>query len=116
MNKKMRELKELAEASGVSVDELLAEAEAGMNINKPYTVAVSFSRLKDLLEFAQLIAGSNVGVYQADALDREFGGRGGGNRFVLRSLDSKWLGKTDDMRVDHPDFFGHPESPDDDEE
>lgn len=110
MTKKMRELKELAEASGVPVDDLLAEAEAGLSITKPFTVAVSFNRLADLLAFAEAMAGNGVGVYQADALDPEYGGRGGGNRFVLRNSNDKMLGKPDFMRVGHPDF-----TPDDSE-
>ena len=82
MNKKLKELLELADACGVTVDDLLREKELGAKVDKPFTLALRFDRLQELVDFVNMnVAGC---VWQADGLDGEFGSRGGTNNYVIR--------------------------------
>lgn len=98
MNKKLKEIIELAETQGVTVDELLREKELGAKVEKPFTLGLTFDRLSELVDFVNLhIAGC---VWKADGLDVEFGGKGGNNSFVIRGETSS---KGESLRVTNPD-------------
>lgn len=105
MQRQLRELKELADDAGVTVDDLMTEMEQGASVTKPFTIAVSFDRMADMMAFAKRLteAMTGVAVYRADSLDPEYGGRGGGNRFVIRSANGLH-GKPDTWRVDSTVF------------
>jgi len=109
MNKKMKELKKMADEAGVTTDELITEMETGSNVKKPFTVAVSFDRMSEMIAFAKMLTDTGVGVYRADSLDPEYGGRAGGNRFVLRTVHG-FHGKPEKWRVDSEQF--KPNDPD----
>lgn len=98
MNKKLKELLEIAEANGVTVDELLREKELGAKVDKPFTLALRFDRLQELVDFVNKhIAGC---VWQADGLDAEFGTRGGSNCYVIRDTNCS---KPESARITNED-------------
>ena len=98
MNKKLQELLDLADAYGVTVDDLLREKELGAKVDKPFTLALRFDRLQELVDFVN----KNVGgcVWRADGLDGEFGTRGGANTYVIRGENCS---KHESMRVTNAD-------------
>jgi hypothetical protein len=98
MNKKLQELLDLAAINGVTVDELLREKELGAKVDKPFTLALKFDRLQELVDFVNKnIAGC---VWRADGLDPEFGTRGGGNNYVIRG---ETCSKAEELRITNPD-------------
>lgn len=98
MNKKLQELLDLAEAFGVTVDELLREKELGAKVDKPFTLALKFDRLQELVDFVNKnVAGC---VWKADGLDGEFGTRGGTNNYVIRG---ETCSKPESLRITNPD-------------
>jgi hypothetical protein len=106
MNKKLKELLELADEYGVTVDDLLREKELGAKVDKPFTLAIRFTRLQDLVDFAHETIckwdESEPGcVWKADGLDPEFGTRGGTNNYVIRG--DKGVSKPESMRVSNAD-------------
>lgn len=98
MNKKLKELLDTAEAQGVTVDELLREKELGAKIDKPFTLALRFDRLQELVDFAN--KNTEGCVWQADGLDGEFGSRGGTNNYVIRGNECS---KPESLRITHLD-------------
>jgi hypothetical protein len=98
INKKLKEILELAEAYGVTVEDLIREKELGAKVDKPFTLALKFDRLQQLVDFVNKhIEGC---VWKADALDKEFSGKGGNNSFVIRG---ETCSKGEDLRVTNPD-------------
>lgn len=98
MNKKLKELLDLAAINGVTVDELLREKELGAKVDRPFTLALQFDRLQELVDFVnENIPGC---VWRADGLDPEFGGRGGTNNYVVRG---DTCSKADSLRVTNAD-------------
>ena len=98
MNKKLKELLEIADAHGVTVDDLLREKELGAKVDKPFTLALKFDRLQELVDFVNLnVEGC---VWQADGLDGEFGSRGGTNNYVIRGNECS---KPESLRVTNED-------------
>lgn len=99
MRKHLKELADIADAHGVSVDDLILEKEFGAKVDKPFTLAIQFARLKDLVDFVNKVKDDpNTCVWQADSLDGEFD-NGGRNRFVLRGHGCS---KQDSLRVTNP--------------
>lgn len=96
MNKNLQELKDIAEAYGVTVDELLKEKELGAKVDKPFTLALKFDRLQELVDFVN----ANVPgcVWMADTLDKE--SRGGTNHYVIRG---ETCSKPEALRITNPD-------------
>ena len=95
MKAQERRVKEQAEELGISSDELLEELEVGSPI-KGFTVAVRFARLADMKEFAKALSHIGVGIYYADSLDSEFGGKANKNQFVIRTVGGS---KPEEWRV-----------------
>lgn len=109
MNKKLQEmlteLMTLADFHGVSVEDLLKEKELGAKVDKPFTLAIKFARLQDMVDFAhETICKWDIDdpacVWKADGLDSEFGGRGGGNSYVIRG---NVCSKGEDLRITNID-------------
>ena len=105
MNKKLKELMEIADAHGVTVDDLLREKELGAKVDKPFTLAIKFARLQDMVDFVNETIRNwdedNPGcVWQADGLDGEFGSRGGTNNYVIRGNECS---KPESLRVTNED-------------
>lgn len=98
MNQKLKEVKAIAEKSGVTIEEILDEMEQGYNPKLPYMVVLNFERLEQLRAVAQSMALGGLAVYQADGLDREYGGRAPQNSFVIRGAE-EMTGKSDEMRL-----------------
>ena len=106
--KQIKELQKIAEASDSTLDDLATEMEFGTNVKKPFTIAVSFDRLADLVKFSEVLTdslGGEVAVYKADVLDKEYGGNVTDNHFVIRSIDG-YHGKPDEWRVTSNSFRG----------
>lgn len=95
MKAQERKVKDLADELGISADELLDEMEVA-NPVKGFTVAVRFARLADMKEFAKALSHIGVGVYYADSLDSEYGGKANKNQFVLRTVGGS---KPEEWRV-----------------
>jgi hypothetical protein len=105
MNKQLKQLLEMADESGITIQDLMIEKELGARVDKPFTLAIKFVRLRDMVDFAHETIckwdeSDPTCVYKADALDDEFSGKGGGNRFVIRSDRD---GKAEAQRVSHLD-------------
>jgi len=96
--KTIKEAQTIARKSGVTVDDIVDEMEAGFDPSKPFSVVVTYSRLDGLREFAKQLEQAGLGVYRADGLDKEFSGAPRGNSFVVRGL-SQVTGKPDNWRV-----------------
>jgi hypothetical protein len=97
MKKTAKDIKKLAEALGITTDELLKEMEVG-SPTKPFTVSISFGRLSAMQSFAEeYLAKTGLALYHSDALDYEYKGRAPGNTFVVRSPNDTH--KPEDMRV-----------------
>jgi hypothetical protein len=97
MKKIAKDIKKLAEALGITTDELLKEMEVG-SPTKPFTVSISFGRLSAMQSFAEeYLAKTGLALYHADALDYEYKGRAPGNTFVVRNPNDTH--KPEDMRV-----------------
>lgn len=98
MSPSLKALQRKASEHGMTVAELVAELEAGCNPNKPYRFAITFDRLEDLKWFlrhvVELYEGqTDVGVYRATTLDKEYAGTPSGNAFVLRSNTKDNIGE-----------------------
>lgn len=98
MNQKLKEVKAIAEKSGVAIEEILDEMEQGYNPNLPFMVVLNFERLEQLRAVAQSMALGGLAIYQADGLDREYGGRAPQNSFVVRG-ENQITGKSEEMRL-----------------
>lgn len=90
MSTSLKALQKKAQEHGMTVTQLVEELEAGCNPNKPYRFAISFDRLEDLKWFMRHVVElyedvSDVGVYRANVLDKEYAGTPSGNAFVLRT-------------------------------
>ena len=97
----MRTLKEartIAKKSGVTVDDIVDEMDAGFDPSKPFSVVITYDRLENLRRLAKQLEQAGLGIFRADGLDREWGGTPRGNSFVVRSL-SATAGKPDEWRV-----------------
>jgi len=95
MKAQERKVKDLAKEIGISADELLDEMEVA-NPKKGFTVAVSFARLADMREFAKALSHIGAGVYYADSLDPEYGGKANKNQYVIRTVGGS---KPEEWRV-----------------
>jgi hypothetical protein len=62
-----------------------------------HTIALSLDSEEALREFSQTMASIGVGVFKADALDREWYGRAPKNSYVLRTL--QFQGKAKEQLV-----------------
>lgn len=105
MNKQLKQLLEIADRCGVTVQALMKEKELGAKVDKPFTLAIKFDRLQDMVDFTNETIRNwdedNLGcIWKADSLDDEFSGKGGGNRFVIRENSCS---KSEAQRVTHID-------------
>jgi len=105
LHKMLNELTDLADFYGVTVEDLLKEKALGMKVDKPFTLALKFARLQDMVNFAHETIckwdeNNPTCVWKADSLDNEFGGRGGGNTFVIRDNECS---KGEDLRISNID-------------
>ena len=105
LQKKLTELIELADMYGVTVEDLLKEKELGAKVDRPFTLAIKFARLQDMVDFVNEGIRNwdteNPGcIWKADSLDKEFGGKGGANSYVIRD---NVCSKGDDMRITNLD-------------
>jgi hypothetical protein len=97
MKKTAKDIKKLAEALGITTDELLREMEVG-SPTKPFTVSISFARLSAMQDFLDdYLAKTGLALFHADALDYEYKGRAPENTFVVRNPNDTH--KPDNMRV-----------------
>jgi hypothetical protein len=97
MRKTAKDIKKLAEALGITTDELLREMEVG-SPTKPFTVSISFARLSAMQDFLDdYLAKTGLALFHADALDYEYKGRAPENTFVVRNPNDTH--KPDNMRV-----------------
>jgi hypothetical protein len=56
---------------------------------KKYTLAISFRTEEDMIDWAkENLDPEKIGVFQADSLDPEFGGRANDHTHVLRYVDA----------------------------
>lgn len=64
---------------------------AEKNRTFPLTVGVAFKTEKDMIDFFEMNfkghSTGSVGLFKADALDPEFGGRAHAHAYVVRNLD-----------------------------
>ena len=101
LQKKLTELLEIADEYGVTVEDLLKEKELGAKVDRPFTLAIRFTRLQDMVDFVNNTrTDNNRCVWKADSLDKEFAGNAGANSYVLRD---NICSKGDDMRITNPD-------------
>jgi hypothetical protein len=102
LQKKLTELLEIADEYGVTVEDLLKEKELGAKVDRPFTLAVRFMRLQDMVDFVNKYlfkdSDSPGCIWQADSLDREF--KGGANTYVIRD---DICSKGEDMRITNND-------------
>jgi hypothetical protein len=102
LNEMLTELTTLADKYGVTVEALLKEKELGAKVDKPFTLAVKFDRLQEMVDFVNetIVLGTTACVWKADSLDAEFFGRGNGNNFVIRDNNCS---KGDGLRITDTD-------------
>lgn len=105
LQKKLNELLEIADEYGVTVEDLLKEKELGAKVDRPFTIAIQFTRLQDMVDFVNESIRNwdtdNPGcIWKADALDKEFAGKGGANSYVIRGNSCS---KGDDLRITNLD-------------
>ena len=96
--KTLKEAQAIARKSGVTVDDIVAEMEAGFDPSKPFSVVVTYQRLDDLRRFAKQLEQAGLGIYQGDGLDKEFSGAPRKNSFVVRGLEQQ-TGKPESWRI-----------------
>lgn len=81
-----------------SLEGLVREAEHDLMSDRPFTLAIRFTRLEQLVAVARALAPVGYAVYKADVLDPEFKGRAPKNSFVLRDPESLH-GKPEEWRI-----------------
>jgi hypothetical protein len=94
----MTTIKQLAQEAidkNMTLEELLRECEAG-SPNKPWTIALTFDRLSDLLNLVKENF-PELAVYKSDVFDPEFGKRGIKNHLVVRNPNTTL--KSDSQKV-----------------